>query len=190
MLEAILRAQQRIEDLRVLLSEEDVETAELLTGATAFLDTAKELLLEDNIEAAKVNLRDANQIISQVHIILKDQAEDSNGWRITAYCDRVREITRERFRYGRDEEIDIDSFLESLGYQNENQFMKTLGSLIQKAKNNSENFKESLEDLDVIGNMLQQMDGALTEQINQHQNRYGSGGNGAGNSAGQNGGSP
>ena len=190
LLEAILRAQQKIEDLRILLSEEDTETTELLDEAKTYLDVAKEALVEDNINGAKSNLREANQIISQVHAILKDQAESSNGWRIFDYCERVRERTRERFRHGSEQGIDIDEFLGSLGYQNENQFMEILDALIQEAKNNSEQFKEALEDLEAIGNMLQQMDGALTQQINQQQNRYGSGGDGGGNSGGQNGGNP
>jgi hypothetical protein len=80
--------------------------------------------------------------------------------------------------------------LETLGYQNENQFMEMLEGLIQNAKNNSENFKDSLDVLEAIGNMIRQMDGELTQEINRHQNRHGSGGNGGGSSGGQSGGNP
>jgi flagellin-specific chaperone FliS len=185
LLEAILRAQQKIDYLRELISEEDIETTELLDNAETYLDNANEALINENINEAKTNLREANQIISQVHVILKDQAEDSNGWRIFDYCERVRERTRERFRHGSEQGINIDDFLGLLGYQNENQFMETLEGLIQEAKNNSGYFKEALQYLEAIGEMVQQMEGELTQHINQHQNRYGSGGN-YGDSGGQN----
>ena len=61
---------------------------------------------------------------------------------------------RERFRHGSEQGLNVDAFLESLGYQNENQFMETFEGLIQNAKNNSENFKDSLDVLEAIGNMI------------------------------------
>ena len=185
-LEAIVRARARIAYLRVLF-EDNFEAEALLDEAEEFLVAAEEVY-EDDLSKATYNLREANQLISQVHTILKEEAGLYNEWRLFDYCDQVRERTRERFRGGREQGINMDSLLESLGYQNENQFMEALESLIQKAKSNSENFRESLEDLDAIGNMFRQMDGSLTEQINQY--RHGSGGNGAGSSGGQNGGSP
>ena len=144
-----------------------------------------EKLFEDNLSEATYYLRQANQLISQVHSILKEEAGSSNEWRIFDYCERTRERTRERFRHGSEQGVSIDAFLESLGYQNENQFMETLEGLIQNAKNNSENFKDSLEVCEAIGNMIRQMDGELTQEINRHQNRYGSGSNGGGNSGSQ-----
>jgi hypothetical protein len=186
-LEAIVRARARIAYLRVLF-EDNSEVEALLDEAEGNLEIAEELF-ETDLSEATYYLRQANQLISQVYSLLKQEAGLSNEWRIFDYCERTRERTRERFRHGSEQGINIDAFLESLGYQNENQFMETLEGLIQNVKNNSENFKESLEVLEAIGNMIRQMDGELTQEINQHQNRYGSGGNGAGSSGGQNGGS-
>ena len=185
-LEAIVRARARIAYLRVIF-EDNTEVEELLVKAEGYLETAEELF-ETDLSEATYNLRQANQLISEVHAILKEEAVLSNEWRLFEYCDKLQKRTRERIRDGSYQGINMDSLLESLGYQNENQFMEALESLIQKAKNNSENFRESLEDLDAIGNMFRQMDSSLTEQINQH--RHGSAGNGAGSSGGQNGGSP
>ena len=184
-LEAIVRARARIAYLRVIF-EDDSAVETLLDRAEGFLVTAEEVY-EDDLSEAAYNLRQANLLISQVHAILKEEAGLYNEWRLFDYCDKLQKRTRERIRDGSNQGINIDSLLESLGYQNENQFMEALESLIQKAKSNSENFRESLEDLDAIGNMFRQMDDSLTEQINQH--RHGSGGNGAGSSGGQNGGS-
>lgn len=184
-LEAIVRARARIAYLRVLF-EDNSAVQTLLDEAEEYLETAKELF-EDDLSEATFYLREANQLISQVHEILKDEAGLSNEWRIFDYCEKTRERTRNRFRYGSGQGVNIDTFLASLGYQNENQFMETLEGLIRNAKN-SENFKDSLEVCEAIGNMIRQMDGELTQEVNRHQNRHGSGGNGAGNSGGQNGG--
>ena len=187
-LEAIVRARARIAYLRVIFGD-DSTVEDLLDEAEEFLVTAEEVY-EDDLSEATYYLRQANQLISQVHAILKEEAVMSNEWRIFDYCERTIERTRERFRGGREQGVNVDVFLESLGYQNENQFMETLEGLIQNAKNNSENFKDSLEVLEAIGNMVRQMDGELTQEINQHQNGYGSGGNGGGNFGGQSGGNP
>jgi len=186
-LDSIVRARARIAYLRVII-EDNTEVEVLLVEAEGYLERAEELIATDLSEASYY-LRQANQLISEVHAILKEEAGLSNEWRIFEYCERTRERTRERFRGGRDQGINIDAFLESLGYQNENQFMETLEGLIQNAKNNSENFSESLDVLEAIGNMLREMDGELTQEINQHQNRHGSGGSGGSGSGGQNGGS-
>ncbi len=186
-LEAIVRARARIAYLRVIF-EDNTEVEELLVKAEGYLERAEEVV-ETDLSEATYYLRQANQLISEVHASLKEEAGLSNEWRIFEYCERTRKRTRERFCGGRDQGINIDAFLESLGYQNENQFMETLEGLIQNAKNNSENFSESLDVLEAIGNMLREMDGELTQEINQHQKRYGSGGSGGSGSGGQNGGS-
>jgi flagellin-specific chaperone FliS len=186
-LEAIVRARARIAYLRVIF-EGNTTVEAMLDEAEEYLETAEEVYEEDLSEATYY-LRQANQIISEIHLILKDEAGLSNEWRIFDYCERARERTRNRFRYGSDQGVNIDAFLESLGYQNENQFMEVLEGLIQTAQN-SENFKDSLEVLEAIANMIRQMDEELTQEINRHQNRYGSGGSGGGNSSGQNGANP
>ena len=187
-LEAIVRARARIAYLRVLF-ENNSEVEAILDESEEYLKIAEELF-ENDLSEATYYLRQVNQLISQVFSILKEEAVLSNEWRIFDYFERTRERTRERFRHGSEQGVNVDAFLESLDYQNDNQFMETLEGLIQNAKNNSENFKDSLNVLEAIGNMIRQMDGELTQEINRHQNHYGSGGNGGGSSGGSNGGNP
>lgn len=187
-LEALVRARARIAYLRVIF-EDDSEVQAILDEAEQYLETAGQVY-EDDLSEATYYLRQAHQLISEVHAILKEQAGLSNEWRIFDYCEKARERTRNRFRYGSDQGVNIDAFLESLGYQNQNQFMEILEGLIQDANSNTENFQDSLDILEDIGNMIRQMDGELTQEMNRHQNRYGSGGSGGGNSGGHYGGNP
>ena len=188
LLEAITRQLQRIDRLREILPEDaPEEIKQLLDDAEALLDieAARALLLEGKETEVISNLQEANQLISQVYQYLKAQGEESNSWRIGDYCERARERIRERFRYGSDEGIDFSAVLESLGYQSENQFMETLQNMIQTAQGKTGDFKKAMQDLEAIGQMVQEMDQALTQEINRHQNRYGtgssSGGSGSGN---------
>ena len=179
LLEAITRALQRIDRLREILPANATEAFELLDQAEAYLDieAARALLIEGKISEVASNLNQANQLISQVYQYLKEQAEESNTWRIGNYCERVRERIRERFRYGSDEGIDFSAVLESLGYQSENQFMETLQNMIQTAQGKAGDFKKAMQDLEAIGQTAQEMDQALTQEINRHQNRHGAGSN-------------
>jgi hypothetical protein len=140
--------------------------------------------LEGNTTEVRDILLEAKELIAQVRDYLKEEAEGLNAWRIDGYCERVRERIRERFRNGNQSGIDFTDVLESLGYQNETQFMETLEKMIQTAKGNKANFQNALEDLDEIGNMVQEMDQAMEQKMNQHMNGYGSGGEGNGNIGG------
>lgn len=186
LLEAITRALQRIDRLREILPADATEALELLDQAEAYLDieVARALLLEGKISEVSSNLNQANQLISQVYQYLKEQAEESNTWRIYNYCERARERIRERFRYGSDEGINFSAVLESLGYQSENQFMETLQNMIQTAQGKAGDFKKEMQDLEAIGQMVQEMDQALMQEINRHQNRYGTGSNSGGAGSG------
>jgi hypothetical protein len=192
LLEAMTRELQRIDWLRTILPEDaPEEIKQLLDDAEALLDidAARALLLEGKETEARSNLQDANQLVSQVYRYLKEQAEESNTWRIGNYCERVQERIRERFRAGNQTGIDFTTVLESLGYQSENQFMETLQNMIQTAQGKTGDFKSALQDLDAIGQMVQQMDQALTQEMNRYQGGngpaggdggYGSGGMGSG----------
>jgi tetratricopeptide (TPR) repeat protein len=187
LLEAITRQLQRIDRLREILPEDAPEDIkQLLDDAEALLDidAARALLLEGKATEVISNLQEAKELISQVYDYLKEQAEESNAWRIDGYCERVRERIRERFRYGNQTGIDFTDVLESLGYQSENQFMETLENMIQTAQGKKGDFKNALQDLDAIGQMVQEMDQALTQEMNRHQNGYGSGSNSSGYSSG------
>jgi len=179
LLEAMTRQLQRIDHLRDLLPDEaPEEIIQLLGDAEALLDVeaARALLLEGKVTEVRGILQEAKELISQVYDYLKEQAEGLNAGRIDGYCERVRERMRERFRNGNQLGIDFSGVLESLGYQNENQFMETLENMIQTAEGNQANFQNALEDLDEIGQMVQEMDQAITQKMNQEMNGYGAGG--------------
>jgi tetratricopeptide (TPR) repeat protein len=196
LLEAMQRQLQRIDRLREILPEDaPEEIKQLLDNAEALLDVdaARALLLEGRSSDVLSSLQEAKLLISQVYDYLKTQAEESNVWRINSYCERVRERIRERFRQGSQMGIDFTDVLESMGYQSEDQFMETLQNMTQTAQGETGDFKKALQDLDAIGQMVQQMDQALTQKMNQHQGGngqdggYGSGGMGSGYGMGGNG---
>ena len=191
LLEAMTRQLQRIDRLREILPEDTpAEIAQLLDDAEALLDldAARALLAEGNTAAVISTLQEAKTLIFQVHDYLKEQAQALNAGRIDGYCERVRERIRERFRNATQEGLTFTDVLEALGYQSETQFMETLQNMIQQAKGKTGDFKSALEDLDAIGQMVQQMDQAMAQKMNQYMNGSGgmggSGGEGNGNIGG------
>ncbi len=183
LLEAITRQLQRIDQLRAILPEDAPdEIKQLLDDAEALLDIdeARALLLEGKETEVISTLQEAKQLISQVYQYLKERAQESNSWRIGDYFERVRERIMERFRYGNQMGIDFSAVLESLGYQSENQFMETLENMIQTAQDKAGDFKNVLQDLEAIGQMVQEMDQALTQEINRYQGGNGQGGGDSG----------
>jgi hypothetical protein len=187
LLEAMTRQLQRIDRLREILPEETpIKIMQLLNDAEALLDidAARALLLEGKSTEVISSIQEAKQLIIQVFEYLKEQAEESNVWRIDGYCDRVRQRIMERFQQGHQMAIDFTDVIESLGYQSESQFMETLENMIQSALGEKENFKNALQDLDAVGQMVQQMDQALTQKMYQHQEGMGLAGGDSGNDSG------
>ena len=192
LLEAITRELQRIDRLREILPEDAPEEFKQLLGdAEALLEitAATAMLLEGKTTEVRSNLQEAKELISQVYEYLKEQAEESSIWRIDGYCERVRERIRERFRYGNQIGVDFTDALDSLGYQSENQFMETLENLIRTVEGKKGDFKNAMRDLEAMGQMVQEMDQALNQEIHRHQGGngiaggnggYGLGGNGSG----------
>jgi hypothetical protein len=187
LLDAVARELQRIDQLRDILPEDAPDNIkQLLDDAEALLDAdaARALLLEGNDAEVRATLQEAKQLISQVYQYLKEQAEESSTWRVQGYCERVQERIRERFRAGNQSGINFTPVLESLGYQSENQFMETLQNMIQTAQGSTGNFQNALQDLEAIGNMVQQMDQALNQEMQRHQGGNGSAGGDSGNGSG------
>jgi hypothetical protein len=182
LLDAMTRELQRIDQLRDILPEDAPDNIKQLDDAEALLDVdaARALLLEGKDSEVRDTLQEAKQLISQVYQYLKEEAEEFNIWRIQGYCERVQERIRERFRAGNQAGIDFTTVLESFGYQSENQFMETLQNMVQTAQGNADNFQKALQDLEAIGNMVQQMDQALNQEMQRHQGGNGSGGMGSG----------
>ena len=166
--EAIDRSMDRIEKLRALLADE--ELLGNLTDAEDLLNEAQALLDAGEIEDAKDALIEANSIISYVCRQLKEIAQDLNPGRIERYLGnlhRYKERFRERFGHAWDEEIDVDEFLNALGYENEEAFMAQFQEMIENAQG-AEDVKEAIQSLKELGQMIRNMDSALTQEFGRH----------------------
>jgi tetratricopeptide (TPR) repeat protein len=188
--EAIDRSMDRIEQLRALLADE--ELLGNLTDAEDLLNETQDLLDSDEIEDAKDALIEANSIISDVCRQLKEIAQDLNPGRIERYlgnAHRYKERFRERFGHAWDEEIDVEEFLNALGYENEEAFMAQFQEMIENAQG-AEDVKEAIQSLKEIGQMIRNMDSALTQEFGRHRGEQGQNmpgnGNGYGNMGGGN----
>ena len=167
--EAIGRSLDRISELRALLADVDMLTK--LDDAEELLNEAQDLLELKEIEAAKVSLREANALISQVCQDLKEIAQELNPSRVRGYLDeayRYRERFRERFGQAGTEGFDVSGFLQTQGYQNEEEFMVRFQEMIENAKG-----IEAIEDLKEIGRTIREMNDSLTEEVGQYRARHG-----------------
>jgi len=180
LLEAITRELQRIDRLREILpAETPQEILDLLTQAEQALNEARDLLLTGYPTEAKSAFLDAKSSISEVYQYLKAQAEENNTWRLQNYCEGLQERIRERFRYGREEEIDFSEVLQSYGYQSEDQFMEALQNQTQTCQS-EQNFENAIQECEQAGQMVQQMEQALNQEINKQQGPNGPGPSGNG----------
>lgn len=180
--EAIDRSRDRIEQLRALLADE--ELLGNLTDAEDLLNEAQASLDSDEIEDAKDALIEANSIISDVCRQLKEIAQELNPGRIECYLGnayRYRERFRERFGHAWDEEIDVDEFLKALGYENEEEFMAKFQEMIENAQG-AEDIEDAIQSLEEIGQMIRNVDSALTQEFGRHRGGQGQSmpGNGSG----------
>jgi len=168
LLDAITRQLDRVERLKDILPDDAPLTIlELLDDAEELLNHA-ETLLDSDVEAAKAALLDAKELISQVFDHLKEQAEESNEWRLRDYCEGLQERVRERFRYGQENGIDFAGALQSQGYQSESQYMTALQNSLQTAQS-EQNFGETMQDCEQVSQMVQQMEQALNQEISRQQ---------------------
>ncbi len=187
MLEAIDRELARIERLRDVLPEDaPQDIKDSLDEAAGRLGDAKDALLAGNLVDARAAFLEAKQSIVGVYQYLKEEAEITNEWRLNNYCQGLQERIQERFRYGRQSGANVDSILQSFGYQSESQFVDTIQNRVQTSLN-EQNFEGALQDCEQAGDMVQQMEQAINQQMNQ-QGPSGSGSNGPG--FGGNGGKP
>lgn len=186
--DAIERSLERVEELQALIST-DAPIYSNLTEAKELLTEAKNEFLPDNIEDAKANLREANILISEVCQYLKQVAQELNPSRIRDYCEEAgqyRDRFRDRFRGAWDEGFDVNGFLQTYGYQNEDEFMGRFQEMIENAQG-AEDLEDVLEDLEEIGSLIREMDQNLNQEMGQHRAQHGQAGSGSG--YGQNGGS-
>jgi hypothetical protein len=186
--DAIERSLERVEELQALISTEAPIYSNLIE-AKELLTEAKNEFLPDNLEDAKANLREANILISEVCKYLKQVAQELNPSRIRDYCEEAEQYRyrfRERFGQAGTEGFDVNGFLQTYGYQNEDEFMGRFQEMIENAQG-AEDLEDVLEDLEEIGSLIREMDQNLTQEMGQHRAQYGQAGLGSG--YGQNGGS-
>ena len=188
--DAIERSLERVEELQALIST-DAPIYSNLIEAKELLTEAKNEFLPDNIEDAKANLREANILISEVCQYLKQVAQELNPSRIRDYCEEAEQYRyrfRERFGQAGTEGFDVNGFLQTYGYQNEDDFMNRFQEMIENAQG-AEDLEDVLEDLEEIGRMIREMDAALTQEVGHHRARHGQEEAASGSGYGQNGGS-
>jgi hypothetical protein len=185
--DAIDRELQRISVLQEILpTDAPQEILNLLADANDTLLEAKTLLLDGKVDEAKSLFLEAKQSITQIYQYLKEQAEESNTWRLNGYCQRLQQRIQERFSYGNQNGINFNAALEANGYQSENQFMQTLQNRVQNAQSQA-NLQSAIQECESIGQMVQSMEQALNQEINQQQGGNGTGGNGASGNGSSNG---
>jgi tetratricopeptide (TPR) repeat protein len=185
LLDAANRTLIRIAHLRELLPFNATDQIALLDQAQVLLNLADlgNLILEGKSSVVADNLREASESVSQVYQYLKLQAEESNTGRICGYLgemEQARERLRERFRYADSLGLNVNGIFESLGYHNETEFMNALQNMAQNAQGEMGNFTAVMNNLEVLGQMVQQMNQTLTQEMNRYQGQHGSGGNGNG----------
>ena len=187
LLDAVGRTLERIARLREILPSNATDQFALLDEAEALLNLAnsESLISEGQSSVVAVNLSQAKDLVDQVFQYLKVLAEESNTVRICGYLGemgQVRERFRERFRYAEDQGMDMGSVFQSLGFQNETEFMNAFQNMIQTSQGDIDDFTAVMSDLEALGQMVQQMNQTLTQEMNRYQEQHGQGGygNGAG----------
>jgi acid phosphatase class B len=169
LMDAINRELQLIDTIQNLLpSNATQETFTQLETANNTLLQAKAALQDGKYAEAQTLYLEAKQNITPIFQYLKTQAEESNTWRLNAYCERTQQIIQERFRYGNQNSIDFTAAIQSLGYQSESQFMQALQNNIQNAQSQSD-IKKAIQECLTIDQMVQQMEQTLNREINNQQ---------------------
>jgi tetratricopeptide (TPR) repeat protein len=179
--EAIERALNRIARIEELIdteAESNTEMVEKLADAKILLEEAK-TMLPGEVDQAKTNLQEANELISDVCRDIKGIAQELNGNRIRSYLEKAyqnRERFRERMRNKLNNTEDINEFLQKLGYQNEEEFIAQFQKMIQNAQN-AGNVEDAIDSLEEIGQTIKNMEGFLSEHTgnNDGQDRLGNG---------------
>ncbi|MCW4028783.1 MAG: hypothetical protein NWE92_03960 [Candidatus Bathyarchaeota archaeon] len=191
LLDAINRELLRVETLQNLLPANATQERLTLETSKDKLLEAQTALQEGKYSQAQTLYLEAKQDITQIYQYLKTQAEESNMWRLSRYCESLQQRIQERFQYGSQNGVNFDATLQSLGYQSESQFMQALQNIIQNAQSQSD-IKKAIEECTTVGQMVQQMEQALNQEINHQQGPTPSNGNsgtsgpdnGAGNTGG------
>jgi uncharacterized membrane protein YgcG len=189
-IDAINSELQRVGTLNAILpANTSQNTLNLLQGANQTLLNAQTLAQKGETAAAQTEYLRAKQDITQIYQNLKTQAQQTNNWRLSVYCQTLQQQIQERFAYGKQNGIDFSAALSAKGYQSEAQFMAALQTHVQNAQTQG-TLQDAVAQCQLISQMVQQMEQVLNQEIsNQQQGQAnaggaGVGGDGAGNSGG------
>jgi len=168
-----------VEEVKKVLKQKPSLTAKQALGIS---QVEKYIEGTYNIEEAKASLREANILISEVCQYLKQVAQELNPQRIRDYCETAYQY-RERFRGGFEqaetEGFDVNGFLQTYGYQNEEEFMARFQEMIQNAEG-TEDLEDVLEDLEEIGRTIRETDQAFTTEMGRYREQHGHAESGSG----------
>ena len=183
-MDAINRQLTKINALENLIDQNATEQISSLEAAKNNLLEAKNALSNGNYEQAQTLYQKAKESITQIYQYLKTQAQDSNIWRLDGYCEKLQQQVRERFQYGNQNGVDFTSSLQALGYQSQNQLMQELQNKVTNAQSQTdiENvIQECLALNQMVQNMDQALDQAISHQIGPNPFNEGNGPGGSGN---------
>ncbi|MCW3996268.1 MAG: hypothetical protein NWE98_09010 [Candidatus Bathyarchaeota archaeon] len=167
--DALNRELQRMNTLRNILElNATQQIITLLETSNNTLLQAKMALQEGKYAESQTLYLEARQTITQIYQYLKTIAEECNSWRLSVYCERLRQRIQEKLRYGSQNGINFTSAIESLGYRSEEQFMQTLQDRIQSAQSNVD-INKAIQECMSIAQMVQQMEQTLNQEISRQQ---------------------
>jgi hypothetical protein len=175
LMDAINRELQRASALQNLIpTNATQEIINLLETTNSTLFQAKIALQDGNFAEAQTLYVKAKQSTPQIYQYLKTIGEESNAWRLSGYCEKLQQSIQEKFRFGSQNGINFTATLQSIGFQSENQFMEELEKKVQNAQSQTD-IKKAIEECTTIGQMVQQMEQALNQEINRQQEPTSSG---------------
>jgi hypothetical protein len=185
LLDSVIRTLDRSAYLRTLLLSNATNQLAMLDRVNALLnlEDMESLIFEDKTNLMGSNLRQANDLITQVYNYLKIQARIYN---YLEEMEQARVTLRGRIRYEESIGIDLNGIFESCGYENETEFMNALQNMTQDAKPHIGNLKDAMSNLETLGQMVQQMDQTVTQEMNRYQWQHSSGSNNDGRSGPEN----
>lgn len=167
LLEANIRARERISWLRTVVAENQTDTLALLNQAeNCFnINALNQLATQEQITQTLANMEQGNALLAQVYQFLKTQGEESDSWRLNNYCNNMIAKIQERFQYGNAQGVNIEGFMQSMGYHNETEYMAELQQRIQQITNQPGDIQNKFASLNELSNLIQNTDQALNQEI-------------------------
>jgi hypothetical protein len=167
LLEANNRAREQINWLRTVVPENATNTLALLNQAeNCFnINSLNQLTTQEKITQTIANMEQGNALLAQVYQFLKTQGEESDSWRLTNYCNNMIAMIQERFQYGNTQGVDVNGFMQSMGYNNEAEYIAELQQRIQEITSQPGDIQNKFASLNELSGLIQNTDQALNQEI-------------------------